>query len=127
MPSFCLGSMYLTFLRERVILETKRGCRGFGRRRRWLSLLNGLKLAFTLLVVFCSPFSVFALRRVHLQTHTDRMHFLKSPGVGGKQATVVLQDWENSMYFGTVQVGTPKQPFNVLFDTGSSEYVAIWF
>lgn len=36
-----------------------------------------------------------------------------------KSAAVKLQDFMNTQYFGPIQVGTPGQTFNTVFDTGS--------
>ena len=96
-----------------------------GQRKRQKGMIapGCLKLfaGYALLAMFSCPLVTEAVHRVRLQAHHQGkgMHFVKTPG-RGKQATVVLKDWENSMYFGTVQVGSPGQQFNVLFDTGSS-------
>jgi hypothetical protein len=38
-----------------------------------------------------------------------------------QDGSIVINDYENSQYFGKVQLGTPGQTFNVIFDTGSSD------
>ncbi|KAJ0405775.1 hypothetical protein P43SY_003625 [Pythium insidiosum] len=39
---------------------------------------------------------------------------------GGGHTNVVIRDFQNAQYYGEVQIGTPGQPFTVIFDTGSS-------
>jgi len=39
----------------------------------------------------------------------------------GKEGSVVINDYENSQYYGQVSLGTPGQNFQVIFDTGSSD------
>jgi hypothetical protein len=34
---------------------------------------------------------------------------------------IVINDYENSQYYGEVSLGTPEQKFQVIFDTGSSD------
>jgi len=38
-----------------------------------------------------------------------------------KDGNIVINDYENSQYYGEVSLGTPQQKFNVIFDTGSSD------
>merc|ERR1712039_375619 len=38
----------------------------------------------------------------------------------GHTGDVVLNDFQNAMYYGEVEVGTPGQKINVIWDTGSS-------
>ncbi len=38
-----------------------------------------------------------------------------------KSGSIVINDFENSQYFGKIQLGTPGQSFDVIFDTGSSD------
>lgn len=39
----------------------------------------------------------------------------------GATGPVVIEDYQNSQYYGEITIGTPGQKFNVIFDTGSSD------
>jgi cathepsin D len=39
----------------------------------------------------------------------------------GKDGNVVINDYENSQYYGQISIGTPAQNFQVIFDTGSAD------
>lgn len=38
-----------------------------------------------------------------------------------QDGSIVINDYENSQYYGKISLGTPAQSFNVIFDTGSSD------
>ena len=37
------------------------------------------------------------------------------------EGSIVINDYENSQYYGEIELGTPSQKFNVIFDTGSAD------
>jgi len=38
-----------------------------------------------------------------------------------QDGSIVINDYENSQYYGQIALGSPEQKFNVIFDTGSSD------
>jgi len=44
-----------------------------------------------------------------------------SVSVKTTSGSIVINDYENSQYYGQITLGTPAQKFNVIFDTGSSD------
>jgi len=38
-----------------------------------------------------------------------------------EDGSIVINDYENSQYYGEITIGTPGQKFNVIFDTGSAD------
>lgn len=38
-----------------------------------------------------------------------------------KDGSIVINDYQNSQYYGAINLGTPGQKFNVIFDTGSAD------
>ncbi|KAH8383399.1 hypothetical protein KR009_008444 [Drosophila setifemur] len=66
--------------------------------------------------------------RVKLRARENNQHsssFLDSNSTEGyKKLHLILQNRDNVEYYGEVAVGTPKQNFSVIFDTGSSN---TWF
>lgn len=45
----------------------------------------------------------------------------KSTATVTGSGSIVINDYENSQYYGEIQLGTPAQTFNVIFDTGSAD------
>ena len=50
----------------------------------------------------------------------DQRPFTPSDFSLGKHENVIIKDYQNAQYYGTVEVGSPGQSFKVIFDTGSS-------
>lgn len=38
-----------------------------------------------------------------------------------EDGSIVINDYENSQYYGAIGLGTPEQTFDVIFDTGSAD------
>jgi len=64
-------------------------------------------------------FQTITLKRDEQPTRSNYLHAKYSRMLGGT-ADVDLQDYMNTMYYGTIQMGTPAVDFLALFDTGSS-------
>jgi len=52
--------------------------------------------------------------------HAATIHLGAKLGSPAHTGDVVINDYENAMYYGEIQVGTPGQTINVVYDTGSS-------
>ena len=49
-----------------------------------------------------------------------RRRILNDEGSGSSNGPILIKDYENAQYFGVVEIGTPPQSFQVIYDTGSS-------
>jgi hypothetical protein len=54
-----------------------------------------------------------------LEERMQRTHSVKVSSNGGP-ASVVINDFQDAQYYGTIQVGTPAQDLRVIYDSGSS-------
>ena len=52
---------------------------------------------------------------------SDSTKSSSSLSLRSQDADVVINDYNNAQYYGTVSLGTPGQPFSVIFDTGSAD------
>lgn len=78
-------------------------------------LLYILSCAFGLAFAF----QTITLKRVEQPTKSNYLHAKYTRMFGGT-ADVKLQDYMNTMYYGSIQMGTPAVEYLALFDTGSS-------
>ena len=54
----------------------------------------------------------------------DEQRKLRGPMPGlrdGKDENVIIKDYANAQYYGTMHIGEPQQEFTVIWDTGSSD------
>jgi hypothetical protein len=54
-----------------------------------------------------------------MEERMQRTHSVQVTSNGGP-ATVVINDYQDAQYYGTIQVGTPAQDLRVIYDSGSS-------
>jgi len=52
-----------------------------------------------------------------LMVATERRNLLRGPS---RKESEVIKDYSNAQYYGIVQIGSPPQSFQVIYDTGSS-------
>lgn len=91
-------------------------------------MIYGLRILLALLVVYAT---FAAVTKFRLEKKNDREFVagilaraqkgLKSSYRMGKDGSIIINDYENSQYYGAINLGTPGQKFQVIFDTGSSD------
>jgi len=69
------------------------------------------------------PFLTVPLKRREPLTIQQRINMQRSVTVGvsasGDPSTIVINDFQDAQYYGTISVGTPPQDVQVVYDTGS--------
>jgi len=91
-------------------------------------MIYGLKsLILLLFLVSTSAIIKFQLKKksdhefvTALMARRDAANALASK-YSSDPASVVINDYQNSQYYGEIAIGTPGQKFNVIFDTGSAD------
>lgn len=86
--------------------------------------------AFKALIMLLIVVAVASIVTFPLQKKSDRefvagilARAAKGQKLTFKRGTgsIVINDYENSQYYGSISLGTPEQKFDVIFDTGSSD------
>merc|ERR1719326_360366 len=55
-----------------------------------------------------------------MEEHMQREHSVRATSDPNGHATVVINDYQDAQYYGTIQMGTPAQDLRVIYDSGSS-------
>jgi len=84
-----------------------------------------LSAAASLIAGASAGFITSPLTKQPLMTMEERMQLKHSHNVKVREnpngtPTVVINDYQDSQYYGTVQLGTPQQDLRVIYDSGSS-------
>jgi len=82
-------------------------------------------LVFLLLIAVVAALTKFQLKKKSNHEFVTELMDRASLGLKStvkvSSGAIVINDYQNSQYYGEISLGTPHQTFNVIFDTGSSD------
>jgi hypothetical protein len=89
-------------------------------------MLTSLLLTFTCLIATVSAILKFPVKKIDdhefVSNILSRIAKGKQPSYyRTEEGAIVINDYENSQYYGQITIGAPEQKFNVIFDTGSAD------
>lgn len=90
-------------------------------------MIYGIKAFFALIaIVMVSAIVKFPMEKIDNRQFVAGILARAAKGIKNeykvkKDGSIVINDYENSQYYGQIALGTPNQKFNVIFDTGSSD------
>eukprot|EP01032_Pedospumella_encystans_P022733 gene22733-25751_t len=90
-------------------------------------MIYGIKAFFALIaIVMVSAIVKFPMEKIDNRQFVAAIRARAAKGIKNEfkvkqDGSIVINDYENSQYYGQIALGTPNQKFNVIFDTGSSD------
>jgi len=81
-----------------------------------MAMIGGASAGFVTMPLTKQPLMSMEERQQLKHAHSAKVRVSATGG----PATVVINDYQDSQYYGTVQLGTPQQDLRVIYDSGSS-------